>query len=105
LVRRLAFTEHLLGTATSPLQNGHLSALLRFFAIGRIGEFGLGYGDLEKIFYDSISGPQALILLIAKLAATSAVYAWDLAIEAMKWGRTTIPFEMTGSPSPLRAAL
>ena len=47
-----------------------------FFAIGKIGVFGLGYGDLEKMFYGSISGPQALILLIAKLAATTAVYAW-----------------------------
>ena len=47
-----------------------------FFAIGRIGVFGLGYGDLEKMFYGSISGPQAVILVIAKLAATTAVYAW-----------------------------
>jgi CIC family chloride channel protein len=47
-----------------------------FFVIGKIGVFGLGYGDLEKMFYGSISGPQALILLIAKLAATTAVYAW-----------------------------
>ena len=37
---------------------------------------GLGYGDLEKMFYGGISGPQAGILLIAKLAATTAVYAW-----------------------------
>src|SRR5271169_5737951 len=47
-----------------------------FFTIGKIGVFGLGYGYLEKMFYGSISGPQALILLIAKLAATTAVYAW-----------------------------
>src|SRR5580704_3602603 len=47
-----------------------------FFAIGKIGVFGLGYGDLEKMFYGSISGRQALILVIAKLAATTAVYAW-----------------------------
>ena len=47
-----------------------------FFAIGKIGVFGLGYGDLEKMFYGSISGPQALIMVIAKLAATTAVYAW-----------------------------
>jgi hypothetical protein len=26
-----------------------------FFAIGKIGVFGLGYGDLEKMFYGSIS--------------------------------------------------
>jgi chloride channel protein, CIC family len=47
-----------------------------FFAIGKIGVFGLGYGDLEKMFYGSISGPQAVLLVIAKLAATTAVYAW-----------------------------
>src|ERR1700759_3649073 len=47
-----------------------------FLAIGRIGVFGLGYGDLEKMFYGNISGPQAVILLIAKLAATTTVYAW-----------------------------
>jgi chloride channel protein, CIC family len=47
-----------------------------FFTIAKIGVFGLGYGDLEKMFYGGISGPQAGILLIAKLAATTAVYAW-----------------------------
>jgi chloride channel protein, CIC family len=47
-----------------------------FFGIGKIGVFGLGYGDLEKMFYGGISGPQAVILLVAKLAATTAVYAW-----------------------------
>jgi len=50
--------------------------ILVFFAIAKIGVFGLGYGDLEKMFYGDISGPQAGILLIAKLAATTAVYAW-----------------------------
>jgi CIC family chloride channel protein len=47
-----------------------------FLTIAKIGVFGLGYGDLEKMFYGGISGPQAGILLIAKLAATTAVYAW-----------------------------
>ena len=47
-----------------------------FLAIGRIGVFGLGYGDLETMFYGGISGPQAGILLIVKLAATTMVYAW-----------------------------
>ncbi len=47
-----------------------------FFTISKIGVFGLGYGDLEKMFYGDISGPQAGILVIAKLAATTAVYAW-----------------------------
>jgi chloride channel protein, CIC family len=47
-----------------------------FFTIAKIGVFGLGYGDLEKMFYGEISGPQAALLVIAKLAATSAVFAW-----------------------------
>ena len=47
-----------------------------FFAIARIGVFGLGYGELEKMLYGDISGPQAAILAITKLAATTAVYAW-----------------------------
>ena len=47
-----------------------------FLTIAKIGVFGLGYGDLEKMFYGDISGPQAAILVIAKLAATTAVYAW-----------------------------
>ena len=47
-----------------------------FFAIAKIGVFGLGYGDLETMFYGHISGPQAAVLSIAKLAATTAVYAW-----------------------------
>jgi chloride channel protein, CIC family len=47
-----------------------------FFAIAKIGVFGLGYGDLETMFYGGISGPQATVLMITKLAATTAVYAW-----------------------------
>ncbi len=47
-----------------------------FFTIAKIGVFGLGYEDLEKMFHGGISGPQAGILVIAKLAATTAVYAW-----------------------------
>ena len=47
-----------------------------FFTIARIGVFGLGYGDLEKMFYGDITGSQAGILVVAKLAATIAVYAW-----------------------------
>jgi chloride channel protein, CIC family len=47
-----------------------------FFWIGKIGVFGLGYGDLETMLGGGITGSQATILLIAKLAATTAVYAW-----------------------------
>jgi len=47
-----------------------------FLTIAKIGVFGLGYGDLEKMLHGGIDGPQAGILLIAKLAATIAVYAW-----------------------------
>ncbi|MBV9130152.1 MAG: chloride channel protein [Verrucomicrobia bacterium] len=47
-----------------------------FFTLAKIGVFGLGYGDLEKMFYGDISGSQAVILMTAKLAATASVYAW-----------------------------
>jgi CIC family chloride channel protein len=47
-----------------------------FFAIAKIGVFGLGYGDLEAMLHGGVSGQQAGILLIAKLAATTAVCAW-----------------------------
>ena len=47
-----------------------------FLFIAKIGVFGLGYGDLEKMLQGDMSGSQAGILLIAKLAATIAVYAW-----------------------------
>ena len=47
-----------------------------FFAIAKIGVFGLGYGDLETMLGGGITGSQAAILLIAKLAATTAIYAW-----------------------------
>jgi chloride channel protein, CIC family len=47
-----------------------------FFSIAKIGVFGLGYGDLETMLNGNIPGFQAMILLFAKLAATTAVYAW-----------------------------
>ena len=50
--------------------------ILVFLTTAKIGVFGLGYGDLEKMLHGGIDGLQAGILLIAKLAATTAVYAW-----------------------------
>lgn len=47
-----------------------------FFAIAKIGVFGLGYGDLEAMLHGGVNGQQAGILLVGKLAATTAVYAW-----------------------------
>lgn len=47
-----------------------------FFWIARLGVFGLGYQDLESILRGQVSGIQVFILLAAKLAATTAVYAW-----------------------------
>jgi chloride channel protein, CIC family len=47
-----------------------------FIWIARLGVFGLGYQDLELILRGQMSAIQVLILLIAKLAATTAVYAW-----------------------------
>jgi chloride channel protein, CIC family len=50
--------------------------IIVFLWIGRLGVFGLGYQDLESILRGRISGLQVLLLLVAKLAATTAVYAW-----------------------------
>ena len=47
-----------------------------FLAIAHIGVFGLGYNDLESMLAGHITGIQAVILVVAKLAATIAVYAW-----------------------------
>src|ERR1700757_2449051 len=47
-----------------------------FFAIAKVGVFGLGYGDLETMLNGGITGSQATILVITKLAATTAVHAW-----------------------------
>jgi chloride channel protein, CIC family len=50
--------------------------IIVFLWIARLGVFGLGYQDLESILRGQLSGLQVLILLVAKLAATTAVYAW-----------------------------
>jgi chloride channel protein, CIC family len=47
-----------------------------FLAIAHVGVFGLGYNDLQDMLGGRINGAQAAILVIAKLAATIAVYAW-----------------------------
>jgi chloride channel protein, CIC family len=66
-----------------PFLKGAIGALINwvlgiavFFWIAKLGVFGLGYGDLESMLGGGITGSQATILLIAKLAATTAVYAW-----------------------------
>jgi CIC family chloride channel protein len=50
--------------------------ILVFFAIAKIGVFGLGYGDLETMLHGGISASQAGLLLMAKIAATIGIYAW-----------------------------
>jgi chloride channel protein, CIC family len=50
--------------------------IIVFLWIARLGVFGLGYQDLESILRGQVSGRDVLILLIAKLAVTTAVYAW-----------------------------
>jgi len=47
-----------------------------FLAIAHIGVFGLGYNDLQEMLAGHIVGTQAVILVVAKLTATIAVYAW-----------------------------
>jgi CIC family chloride channel protein len=74
-IKRIKRIPFFLKPAVGAVMNWILGIAV-FFAIGKIGVFGLGYGDLESMFYGGISGPQAAALLIAKLAATIAVYAW-----------------------------
>jgi CIC family chloride channel protein len=50
--------------------------IIVFIWIARLGVFGLGYQDLELILRGQVSTIHVLILLVAKLAATTAVYAW-----------------------------
>jgi len=50
--------------------------IIVFLWIARLGVFGLGYQDLESILRGQLSGIHVVILLVAKLAATTAVYAW-----------------------------
>jgi CIC family chloride channel protein len=50
--------------------------IIVFLWIARLGVFGLGYQDLESILRGQISGLHVFILVLAKLAATTAVYAW-----------------------------
>jgi CIC family chloride channel protein len=50
--------------------------IIVFLWIARLGVFGLGYQDLEAILRAQVNAVHVLILLVAKLAATTAVYAW-----------------------------
>jgi CIC family chloride channel protein len=74
-IKRLERVPFFLKAAIGALINW-IFGITVFFAIARIGVFGLGYGDLEKMLGGGVTGSQATVLLIAKLAATIAVYAW-----------------------------
>jgi chloride channel protein, CIC family len=50
--------------------------IIVFLWTARLGVFGLGYQDLESILRSQVLSVHVLVLLIAKLAATTAVYAW-----------------------------
>lgn len=47
-----------------------------FITIGRLGVFSLGYEDLSDAMLHGITWQMAAVLLIAKLGATIASYAW-----------------------------
>jgi len=53
-----------------------LLGITAFLSIARLGVFGLGYQDLESILRGEVGSVHVLILLVAKLAATTTVYAW-----------------------------
>jgi chloride channel protein, CIC family len=74
-IKRMERIPFFLKAAIGALINWILGIAV-FFGIAKIGVFGLGYGDLETMLGGGITGSQASILLIAKLAATTAVYAW-----------------------------
>jgi H+/Cl- antiporter ClcA len=50
--------------------------IMVFLAIALIGVFGLGYSDLRDYVAGRITGIPAVTLAVAKLATTTAVYAW-----------------------------
>jgi chloride channel protein, CIC family len=74
-IKRLNRIPFLLKPAVGALLSWVLGISV-FLFIAKIGVFGLGYGDLERMLQGDMSGSRAGILLIAKLAATIAVYAW-----------------------------
>jgi len=74
-IKRVKRLPLFLKPAVGALLNWVLGILV-FFSIAKIGVFGLGYGDLQTMLHGGMGGQQALILLLAKLAATTAVYAW-----------------------------
>jgi CIC family chloride channel protein len=74
-IKRIKRLPLFLKPAVGALLNWVLGILV-FFSIAKIGVFGLGYGDLQTMLHGGMGGQQAFILLFAKLAATTAVYAW-----------------------------
>jgi chloride channel protein, CIC family len=74
-IKRIKHLPLFLKPAVGALMNWVLGILV-FFSIAKIGVFGLGYGDLQTMLHGGMGGQEALILLFAKLAATTAVYAW-----------------------------
>ena len=74
-IKRIKRLPLFLKPAVGALMNWVIGILV-FLSIAKIGVFGLGYGDLQTMLHGGIGGQQALILLLAKLAATTAVYAW-----------------------------
>ena len=50
--------------------------LAAFVLVSRTGVFGLGYDDLEAMLRGQVGFGPTLVLLVAKLAATIAAYAW-----------------------------
>jgi chloride channel protein, CIC family len=74
-IKRIEGVPFFLKAAVGALINWILGIAV-FFGIAKIGVFGLGYADLQMMLGGGITGSEATILLIAKLVATTAVYAW-----------------------------
>jgi CIC family chloride channel protein len=74
-IKRIKTIPFFLKPAVGALINWILGICV-FLAIAKIGVFGLGYGDLQTMLHGGINGPEATLLLMAKLGATTAMYAW-----------------------------
>ncbi|MBV8901009.1 MAG: chloride channel protein [Verrucomicrobia bacterium] len=74
-IKRLHHFPELVRPSVGGLINWGLG-LAAFLVVGRTGVFGLGYDDLEAMLRGQVGFGANLVLLVAKLAATIAAYAW-----------------------------
>ncbi|MBV9390751.1 MAG: chloride channel protein [Verrucomicrobia bacterium] len=74
-IKQMKFLPSVLKPVTGALFNWVIGMAV-FLSFHRLGVFGLGYDDLEAMLQGNVTGMAAMALLIGKMAATTAVYAW-----------------------------